>query len=104
MFTSCEDDYADYYYEVTGTATHVDITMSNLFGGTIQHNNIETPWTSQTFRNDSPTNSIHAYISAQNRHNTDTTVTVKIYRNGAVVKNTTSSGGFCIATASYTNK
>lgn len=103
LFISCETDYADYYYEVTGTATNVDITISDLFGGNIQHDNVNIPWQSQVYRNDSPENRIFAYISAQNQGSTGN-ITVKIYRNGDVIKSSTSTGAYCIASTSYSNK
>jgi len=103
LFISCDPDTADYYYEVTGTASKVNVTYSDLFGGTLQESNKSLPWTSKTFTNDSPENRIFAYISAQNQTNTGT-VTVSIYRNGKMEKTASSTGAYVIASTSYSNK
>ena len=103
LFSSCGPNYADYHYEVTGTEATANITITDLFGSTMQYNGASIPWESDTYRNDSFNNTIFAYISAQNTMPSGA-LTVKIYRNGKVVKSATSSGAYCIASTSYSNQ
>ena len=82
-------------YEVTGTATTVDITMENSSGGTSQFSDVAVPW-STYFTSKS---GAFVYISAQNQASSGS-VTVRIYKDGIVFKESTSSGAYVIATAS----
>jgi len=85
-------------YEITGTATTVDITMNNQDSGTEQHSNVSVPWT-KSFSVNVSGGYYFAYISAQNNGSSGS-VTVKIYKNGKLFKQATSSGAYAIATAS----
>jgi len=83
-------------YKITGTASQVDVTLNNASGGTEQYDNVSVPhtYTYETF------DDWFLYISAQNQGEYGS-VTVTIYLNGEVVKTSTSSGAYVIATASY---
>jgi hypothetical protein len=83
-------------YKITGTASQVDVTLNNATGGTEQYDNVSVPhtYTFETF------DDWFLYISAQNQGEYGS-VTVTIYLNGEVVKTSTSSGAYVIATASY---
>jgi len=83
-------------YKITGTASKVFVTLSNATGGTEQFDNVSVPhtYTFETF------DDWFLYVSAQNLGEWGS-VTVTIYLNGAVVKTSTSSGAYVIATASY---
>ena len=87
--------YYDVKYEVTGTATTVDITMENEDGGTSQYSDLSVPWSYEFRRIEGS----FVYISAQNQQETGS-VTVKIYTDGSVFKTSTSAGAYVIATAS----
>jgi len=82
-------------YEVTGTASSVNITIENAQGGTEQYNDVGmgSNYSYASF----PGNFL--YISAQNQ-GVSGTVTVNIYYEGQLIKTSTSSGGYAIATAS----
>ena len=82
-------------YEVTGSANRVDVTYENEDGGISQENNVIVPW-SYSFKGDSGD---FVYISAQNQGESGT-VTVTIYKDGSKFKRSTSSGAYCIASAS----
>jgi hypothetical protein len=85
----------DIKYEVTGSASTVDITYENADGGTSQANGVSISWSySFTGHTDD-----FVYVSAQNNGESGT-VTVTIYKDGSVFKTSTSSGAFCIASAS----
>ena len=84
-------------YEVTGSASKVDVTYENEDGGTSQESDVSVPW-SYSFKGYSGD---FVYISAQNQGETGS-VTVTIYKNGSVFKTSTSSGAYVIATASGT--
>lgn len=81
-------------YEVTGTSGYVSVTVSNGSGGTEQFNEVTTPW-KKTYI----TKSGHLYVSAQNQRSSGSVV-VKIYVDGKVVKESSSEGEYCIASAS----
>jgi len=83
-------------YKITGTASKVFVTLNNASGGTEQFDNVSVPhtYTFETF------DDWFLYVSAQNLGDWGS-VTVTIYLNGAVVKTSTSSGAYVIATASY---
>jgi len=83
-------------YKITGTASKVFVTLNNASGGTEQFDNVSVPhtYTFETF------DDWFLYVSAQNLGDWGS-VTVTIYLNGAVVKTSTSSGAYVIATGSY---
>ena len=89
------DSSIDVKYEVSGTASTVDVTYENSDGGTSQESDVEVPW-SYSFTGH-PGDFV--YISAQNQGQTGT-VTVTIYNDGDVFKTSTSEGAYVIATAS----
>jgi hypothetical protein len=82
-------------YRISGTATTVDVTLANSSGGTEQYSDVVIPhsYTYKTFSDD------FKYISAQNNGEAGS-VTVAIYIKGTVLKTSTSSGAYVIATAS----
>jgi hypothetical protein len=86
-------------YEITGTATRVDITMRNAGDGTEQYSDVPVPW-ERTFSVEIENGDyFFAYVSAQNQGNTGS-VTAKIYKDGSQFKSSTSEGAYVIATAS----
>ena len=87
-------------YTVTGSCSQVDITMENEDGGVSQYSNRSVPWTYEF--PDKISRDRFLYIAAQNQGQTGS-VTVKIYRDGDVIKSSTSSGAYVIATASGTS-
>ncbi len=84
-------------YEVTGSASSVSLTIENSDGGTSQFSDKPLPWT-YTFTSKFDT---WIYCSAQNQGDAGT-VTVKLYVNNEVFKQSTSEGAYVIATASGT--
>jgi hypothetical protein len=89
-------------YEITGTASSVDVTLSNAQGDTEQFSNVTLSHSkvgrSKIYPYDSfPSHFL--YISARNQDNTGN-VTVSIYVNGNLFKTSTSEGPFAIASAS----
>jgi hypothetical protein len=82
-------------YKITGTASKVNVTLSNATGGIEQYTNVRLPeeYSYDSFSDD------FVYISAQNQGEYGT-VTVSIYVNGELFKTSTSSGAYVIATAS----
>ena len=95
IISSCDIFDLDIKYEVTGTADTVNITYKNEDGGTSQANGVSMPWT-YLFKAQ-PGDSV--YLSAQNNGESGT-VTVTIYKDGSEFKKSSSTGAFCIATAS----
>lgn len=81
-------------YEVTGSASTVDITYQNEDGGTSQLSDVTLPW-SLAFTGEALD---FVYVSAQNQGETGT-VTVTIYKDGEQFKTSTSSGAYVIASA-----
>ena len=81
-------------YKVTGTASTVLVTYQNKDSGTSQEY-VSIPW-SYSF---SAIPGTFVYISAQNQGDTGS-VTVTIYKDSTVLKTSTSSGAYVIATAS----
>jgi hypothetical protein len=81
-------------YEVTGSASSVDVTYENEDGGTSQQSGVSVPW-SYSFTGH---NGDFVYISAQNNGSSGS-VTVTIYKNDSVFKTSTSSGAYVIADA-----
>lgn len=81
-------------YEITGSARSVSVTLSNGEGGTEQFNDVSVPWKkTYSIKNG------FVYLSAQNQGSSGT-VTVKIYVDGKVIKESSSSGEYVIASAS----
>jgi hypothetical protein len=82
-------------YEITGTATKVDVTLANASGGTEQYSNVSLPkkYTYNSFSDS------FLYVSAQNQGESGS-VTVSIYVNGKLFKTSRSSGAYVIADAS----
>jgi len=82
-------------YEISGTASSVNVTLNNSTGGTEQYSTVLLPKKySYTTFSDS-----FLYISAQNNGSSGS-VTVKIFLYGKLFKTSTSSGAYVIATAS----
>jgi hypothetical protein len=105
ILVSCDDKFFGLpvtytvKYEITGTASRVDITMSNADGGTEQFSNVSVPWEKSFSVEIEKDNYFFAYVSAQNQGTTGS-VTAKIYKDGSQFKSSTSSGAYVIATAS----
>ncbi|MBA7669777.1 hypothetical protein ES703_77911 [subsurface metagenome] len=85
-------------YEVTGFPPNkVDVTFENESGGTSQYSNVSIPWSYSFEREEGE----FVYISAQNQGESGS-ITVTIYKNNNILKSSTSSGAYVIATASGT--
>jgi hypothetical protein len=84
-------------YKVTGSASSVDLTFENVNGGISQYSDISLPW-AYNFEITKGHNTF-LYISAQNNGETGTVI-AEIYLDGNLVKTSTSSGAYVIATAS----
>lgn len=82
-------------YEITGSAQSVSVTLENATGGTEQESTVYLP---HTYTYDQFPGSF-LYISAQNNGEAGS-VTVTIRVNGNVIKTSTSSGAYVIASAS----
>jgi len=92
--------YSTYEYEVeykiSGSATSVNVTLSNSSGGTEQYSDVKLPKNySYSFFFDN-----FLYISAQNNGSSGT-VDVKCYYQGILQNSAHSEGAYVIATASY---
>jgi hypothetical protein len=91
---------ADIKYEFTGTASSVNLTLTNQDGGIEQYNNVKVPG----FREFSVSikrgmaNYYHASLMAQNNGSRGD-VTVTIYVNGKKFRTATSRGAYAIASA-----
>lgn len=85
----------DVKYELSGTASTVDITYTNEDGGTSQLSDVPLPWT-LTFKRGSGQ---FVYVSGQNQAETGSVVAT-VYKDGKVFKTSTSEGAYVIATAS----
>lgn len=83
-------------YKISGSASSVNITLSNAQGGTEQYSNVVLPFEVK-YEN---FNHWFQYISAQNQGSSGS-VTVEIFYRKKLVKKSTSSGSYVIATASY---
>lgn len=82
-------------YTVESSPAGFDITYENSSGGTSQEDITGSTWDySFTANNDD-----FLYISAQ-AGNENTTITVKIFLDGVMAKESTSSGDYVISTAS----
>lgn len=90
-------------YKVEGTATSTDITFSNPDGGTSQASDKAVPLGNRTTGTEGITGTFKSgsflYISAQNGDSSGS-ITCIIEVDGVVMKTTTSSGGYTIATCS----
>jgi hypothetical protein len=83
-------------YKISGTATSVNVTLSNSSGGTEQYSDVDLPKNySYSFFSDN-----FLYISAQNNGSSGT-VDVKCYYRGTLKNSAHSEGAYVIATASY---
>ena len=83
-------------YKISGTATSVDVTLSNSSGGTEQYSDVYLPKNySYSYFSDN-----FLYISAQNNGSSGT-VDVKCYYKGVLKNSAHSEGAYVIATASY---
>jgi len=82
-------------YEVSGSASKVDLTYNNAQNGTEQLGDKSIPWSKKYTMEFGD----FMYISAQNQGETGS-VTCKIKVDGVVVKQSTSSGAYVIATCS----
>jgi hypothetical protein len=101
--TSFQNDGPDIevVYEVTGTATGVDITMEGV-SGTSQQSDVAVPLTNQSGKPGlhlSKKSGDFLYISAQNNDDTGS-VTCTIKADGKVISTVTSNGAYTIATCS----
>lgn len=96
---SCElvETEKEYKYEVTGTGGSYSVTIQNDKDDTQQYSKVGNGWWYKW----NQTGERWLYVSAQN-NNSSGNVTVKIIRDGKVVKTNTSYGGYSIATASGT--
>jgi hypothetical protein len=83
-------------YEITGTAHRVNIIMVNGRGETEQFDHIKIPWE----RNIYPKSGV-LYLSVQNQKEYGS-VTARIWVNGKIIKETTTSGAYVISTVSGT--
>ena len=103
LFVACggsstsPSDAPDVEYRVGGTTTRASVTYANSSEGTSQAT-VNVPW---SYSFDSARSGQFLYISAQNDRDT-ATVRVQIYRRGSLFKESESTGGFVIATASGT--
>jgi hypothetical protein len=103
MFCSCDgilglSGSKTIKYEVTGSASYVNITLSNSGGNTEQISKARVPW-SRSFSVSIEKDSYYfAYISAQNDGGSGS-VTTTIYVDGKKFKSATSSGAYVIASA-----
>jgi hypothetical protein len=95
--TSCSKENAgvEYMYEVTGTSGEYSVTLQNTDNETQQWSSVGNGWWYKWQQRGTR----WLYISAQNQKSSGN-VTVRIIRNGKIVKENTSYGGYTIATAS----
>ncbi len=84
-------------YQVTGSASAVFITLLTPGAVTAQFSGVTPPWSV----NYTLTSGFFLYISAQNQTSSGS-VTVSIYEDGNLLKQSSSSGAFVTATASGT--
>jgi hypothetical protein len=91
-------------YEITGTASSVNVTTHNAQGNTEQLSDVSVPWSTDEFISEWSYHSdggtyYAAYISATNNSDSGS-VTVKIYVNNKEFQTATSSGAYVTVTAS----
>ena len=96
LFASCDLAIPFVSYRVTCDAGTVDITYATSDGGTSQAIEVSTPWNYFLLH---PKNGDFVYISAQNNQDHGS-VTVEIRMGDRVYRTETSTGAYCIATAS----
>jgi hypothetical protein len=99
FFAGCQDLFAprEIKYEVTGDVSSVDITMNNKYDNTEQHADVILPF---SYEFTVPYGEyFFLYISAQNNDSSGS-VTTKIYIDGTVEEQSTSSGSYVISTSS----
>jgi len=84
-------------YEISGTATRVDITYQNSTGGTSQIANVSLPW---TYSLSNLKSGDFLYVSAQIVNDSGGSITVTINREGKSFKTGSASGFAAIGTAS----
>ena len=84
-------------YQVTGTADWGSVTYQNEAGGTSQESMVVLPWTYFFVANEGD----FTYISAQNMGDTGS-ITVEIYNEFGLIKTSSSSGAYVIASVSGT--
>lgn len=87
----------DIVYKVTGTASAVDLTISNKDDNTEQYSDKTLPWSYSFTKTENSWQFL--YVSAQNQGDTGS-VTTKILIDDREVETATSSGAYVIATAS----
>jgi hypothetical protein len=81
-------------YKIAGTTSRADYTIENSQGGTEQ-GEVSVPWTKTfTFRRGD-----FVYLSAQNQRDSGT-IKCEIWVDGKLFKNSSSSGGYMIASCS----
>ena len=95
ILSSCDFFIGMMEYEVTGSASSVDVTYANESGGTSRQSGVSLPW-SYSFTGD-PGDFV--YILAENKGATGS-VTATIYKNGNEFKTSTSSAPYGTAEAS----
>ena len=95
LLFGCKKEPVYYSYEVTGTSGNYFVTIENASGDTEQYSEVGNGWRYTWTQ----TGARWLYVSAQNNLNSGTVI-VKIIRDGAVVKQAVSQGGYVIATAS----
>jgi len=78
-------------YLVTGTAKTVSVTLQNADDGISQFSNVSLPYRYKMKK------SGYIYLSAQNDGESGT-VKVEILKNGSMIKQSSSSGAYVIAT------
>jgi hypothetical protein len=86
---------SEYKYEVSGTSGNYSVTIQNADDNTQQWSEVGNGW----WYSWDQTGTRWLYISAQN-NNSSGSVTVKIIKEGEVISENTSFGGYTIATVS----
>jgi hypothetical protein len=84
-------------YEITGSASSVDVTYQNENGDTSQESDVPVPWTKTFAGKDGQ----FVYISGQNKGESGDTTCI-VYVDGRQKETNTSSGAYAICTASGT--
>lgn len=97
-FVSCEDSlfgYNTYRYEVTGTSGSYSVAIQNTDNNTQHYDPVGDGWWYEWEQSGTR----WLYLSAQNNYDYGS-VTVRITKNGRVLEENTSYGGYTIATVS----
>jgi len=94
--TKSANNEPEVVYEITGTATRVDVMLNDDNGELEDHSNVAvgTKFTFDKYSNN------YAFITAKNLGETGS-VTVNIYHKGELVKSETREGSHVIASTSY---